>query len=175
MSLPLTAIEALQPLVGLSLSIVRSAAGVRVFHFGEIKPHPRSSGTVGEYALHVQCPWRLIGTDGVITGSADLYEPPRLGGVIDRNDPKSGCLQDARLSALLGGYDPATRSHTNATAGLVVVSVHADRFGSVEIALSGGVCLQLFPDGSFCEDWRFFKPQDQSEHFAIEGGRIAPS
>jgi hypothetical protein len=47
----------LQPLVGLELSIARRAADMRVFHFGRIRKVEK--GTVGDYALHIQCPWRL--------------------------------------------------------------------------------------------------------------------
>jgi hypothetical protein len=166
--------QALQPLVGLPLSIVRNVVGMRVFHFGEIRPHHGGKGTVGEYALHVQCPWRLVGVDGLITGSADRDEPPRLGAKIDRSDPQNGCLQDVRLAALLGGFDPVTHSHTNVTEGLVVITVGADGFGSAEISLSGEIRLQLFPDGSLEEDWRFFETSDQGAHFVIEGGRVAP-
>jgi hypothetical protein len=171
MSLPSSATEALQPLVGLRLSIARCAADMRVFHFGEIRPHRNGRGAVGEYALHVQCPWRLVGADGLITGSDDLYQPPSSDAEINQDDPQSGCLQDVRLAALLGGYDTITSSHINATDKLVVVAVRADQYGSAEIIFSGDVSLQLFPASSTGENWRFFG--DETDHFVIEGGGVA--
>jgi hypothetical protein len=169
---PLTAQQALQPLVGLKLSIARRAASMRVFHFGAIKPHHRGKGTVGAYALHLQCPWRLVGRDGIITGSSDRNEPPANGAEIDRNDARTGTLQDVRLAALFGGYDLETRSHINATGGLVVTAVTADHFGSVDVSLTGDVRLQLFPDGSLGEDWRFFDASGEKPHFVAEAGRF---
>ncbi len=170
MNLP-SAQQALQPLVGLKLSIARSAADMRVFHFGPIRPHHRK-GTVGAYALHVQCPWRLAGQDGLITGTSDRDVPPAEGAAIDRSDPKAGTLQNVRLAELLGGYDPDTRSHTNAGEGLLVTAVSADQYGGVEISFTGNVRLQLFPDGSVDEDWRFFDTSGNAKHFVVEGGRF---
>jgi hypothetical protein len=164
--------QVLQALVGLRLSLVRNAAGMRVFHFGEVRPHQRGKGTVGEYALHIQCPWRLVSPDGVITGSSDSQMPPRNGGEVDPSDPRAGSLQNIRLASLLTSYDDVTKSHLNATGELVVKSASADQYGSADIAFSGGVHLQLFPDGSAEEDWRFFKTGGSGTHFVIEGGRV---
>jgi hypothetical protein len=164
---------ALQPLVGLRLSIARNAAGMRIFHFGAIRPHRTGKGTVGAYALHLQCPWRIVGPDGIVTGSSDHNEPPTQGAEIDRNDPKAGTLQNVRLAALLGGYDSEARSHINATDALVVTAAAADPFGSVDISFTGDVRLQVFPDGSDGECWRFFEPSSDKAHFVVDGGRIA--
>jgi hypothetical protein len=65
--------NAFDVLIGLRLSIVRRAADMLVLHFGVIRPHPSGEGTVADYALHVQCPWRLDGPQGTVTGSGDLW------------------------------------------------------------------------------------------------------
>jgi len=168
-----TANQVLQVLVGLPLSIVRRAADMRVFHFGEVRPHRRGKGTVGQYALHVQCPWRLIGPHTVLTGSSDRLLPPSSDVKMDPNDPRAGSLQNVRLAAWLGGYDEATKSHVNAAGGLIVMSASADQYGSADIVFPGEVRLQLFPDGSVDEDWRFFNTESEASHFVIEGGRVS--
>jgi hypothetical protein len=56
------------PLIGLRLSIVRRAADMLVAHFGDIRPHSSGEGTVGDYAFHVQCPWRFDGPVDTVTG-----------------------------------------------------------------------------------------------------------
>jgi hypothetical protein len=61
-------------LVGLRLSIIRRAADMLGLHFGAIRIHPSGTGTVADYALHVQCPWRLDGPNGTVTGRDDLWE-----------------------------------------------------------------------------------------------------
>ena len=64
----------LRLLVGLKLSVARRAADLRNFQFGPMRAV--EGGTLGEWALHVQCPWRIEGPDGnIVTGRSDLWEP----------------------------------------------------------------------------------------------------
>jgi hypothetical protein len=48
--------NAFDALIGLRLSIVRRAADMLGLHFGDTRPEESGEGTVGAYALHVQCP-----------------------------------------------------------------------------------------------------------------------
>jgi hypothetical protein len=66
--------RSLSQLIGLPLSIARDAADMKNFQFGAIEPHPSGTGTVGQYALQVQCPWRIVATHGIVTESMDYYE-----------------------------------------------------------------------------------------------------
>jgi hypothetical protein len=163
----------LKPLVGLKLALARRAADLRNFQFGRVRAVP--GGTVGEYALHIQCPWRLEGPDGIITGRCDLWEPAERSEEIDWDTwdyEKDENLQDRRLAALLGGYDPATRSLANQTGYLVVENVGGDEYGGAVIRLSGGYRLVLFPAGTRGEDWRVFRPGTDTPHFVVAGGSI---
>jgi hypothetical protein len=163
----------LQPLVGLQLACTRRAADLRNLQFGPLRAV--EGGTVGEYALHVQCPWRMEGPDGIITGRCDLWEPAEPSTAIDRDGwdyEADENLQDRRLSVLLGGYDPATRSFVNRTAHLVVEDVRADGYGGAAIRFSGGYQLVLFPAGTRGEDWRVFRPGTDEPHFVVVGGSI---
>ena len=65
-------LNAFDVLIGLRLSIVRRAADMLVLHFGTIRPHPSGKGTAADYALHVQCPWRMDSPKGTVTGRDDL-------------------------------------------------------------------------------------------------------
>jgi hypothetical protein len=85
--------QSLEQLVGLPLSIARDAAAMKNFQFGGIRPHPSGKGTVGQYALHLQCPWRIIATDGIVTGSSDYYEPAEVDGEVNRKDVEAGNLR----------------------------------------------------------------------------------
>jgi hypothetical protein len=157
-------------LVGLRLSIARDAGSMKNFQFGIIGPHPFGKGTIGEFALHIQCPWRLVGSEGIVTGSADYYEPVEAGADVDPNDFEAGNLQQERLGDLLR-YDASTRSWVNSRDQLTVQSVLVHDFGGFELELSGGFRLQVFPDGSREENWRFFAPGSEEEHVVIAGGR----
>jgi hypothetical protein len=65
-------IAALSQIVGLPLTAARRAADMRTFQFGTLRPV--DGGSVGDFALHVQCPWRIEGPSGIITGRLDLWE-----------------------------------------------------------------------------------------------------
>ena len=82
---------------------------MRIFHFGQIKTV--KDGTIGEYALHVQCPWRIEGPQGIVTGRSDLWEPTEADADFDWDSwdyEKDGNLQDKLIGSLLGEYDPQT-------------------------------------------------------------------
>lgn len=165
--------ERLQVLLGLPLSIARNAANMKVLHFGAIRPNPSGRGTVGTYAMHIQCPWRIVNDQGIVTGHYDIFEPPRDDAEIDEDDQRAGNLQRVRISDLLKGYDEATRSPVNTTGDLMVQAVTASPYGDVDIRLSGGYCLQILPVGSKTEDWRFF--EIGGPHFIVSGGRVEVS
>ncbi len=166
-------LDQLKPLIGLKLTIVRRAASLRNFQFGKIRSV--ENGTVGEYALHVQCPWRIESSDRIITGRSDLWEPSKVSADFDweswnyENDEN---LQDWKIGNLLAGWDAATKSYINSRNDLIVESVQADMFGGATIILSGGYKIVLFPDGSREEDWRIFRPRIDEPHFVICGGEI---
>ncbi len=146
---------------------------MRVFHFGQIRKG--EGGTVGEYALHVQCPWRLEGPDGIVTGRQDLWEPAEDSPDIDWETwdyEENENLQDKLIGELLEGYDPETRSFVNKTDRLIVEAVQGDAFGGATISLSGGFRLVLFPAGGRGEDWRIFCPGIDEPHFVVAGRRI---
>jgi hypothetical protein len=159
--------KAFSPVIGLKLSIARNAGNMKVFHFGEVRPHPRG-GTMGSFAFHVQCPWRIVGEESILTGSQDYYEPADSDARSEESQSMAN-LQEKHLLELFQGYDSETKSCKNITDLLVVESVEADIFGGLDIRLSGGYRLQLFPvnanDSSTYEEWRLFEPF--GKHFVV--------
>jgi len=70
--------EAIKPLIGLTIWGSTRAAGLQGFQFGKEHVVPASKGgtkTVGDYALHVECAWRISGIKGIVTGSRDVSVP----------------------------------------------------------------------------------------------------
>ncbi|MGE5295031.1 MAG: hypothetical protein ACM3VT_09395 [Solirubrobacterales bacterium] len=163
----------LKPLVGLRLSLTTRTAEVRCFHFGELREIEQ--GAVGRYALHVQCPWRIEGPDGLVTGHSDLWEPLDEETEIDCRTwdyDANENLQDELMDVLMQGYDPMTGSFADDMDMLVVEAVGGDPCGGATLTLSGGVRLVLFPAGTRGEDWRIFRPGNSEPHFIIAGGRV---
>jgi len=118
---------------------------------------------MGAFALHVQCPWRIISREAIVTGSDDYWQPAPTVNKVDwtagGSDPS---LQEKRLLDLFLGYDPETKSCENITGLLYVEAVDGDVYGGVEIRLSGGYSLQLIPaatnEDPFAENWRLLQP-----------------
>lgn len=164
-------VSGLQKLVGLKLTIARRAANMANFQFGRIRTVER--GTVGEYALHIEAPWRIDGPRGIVTGQRDLWSP--ISADVGDNWEPGLCnnVQDVRLHALLRGTDAMTRSYLNATDLLVVERVEATDFGDAVLHLSGGYRLVIFPTCTRDEAWRLFVPTEAGQHLVIEGTNVS--
>src|SRR5215475_8435226 len=70
--------SSLQALIGQPLLSAGRAADLEWFQFGKPQTVMNSRGetkTVGEYALHIQCAWRIRDSAGIIVASRDRYEP----------------------------------------------------------------------------------------------------
>lgn len=163
----------LERLIGLPLAIARDAGNMKNFQFGAVRPHPSGRGAVGQYALHIQCPWRLVGSEGIVTGSTDYYEPAEEDQEVDLKDVQAGNRQRKHLTGLLGGYDSNTRSLVNNSDRFVVEGVLVDDCNGLDLTLSGGFHLQIFPCGSIGEDWRFFAPGTDDDHVVVDAGRLS--
>jgi hypothetical protein len=153
----------LQKLVGLPLAAGNRAADMRTLQFGKLRQVGR--GSVGDFALHVQCPWRIDSPDGIVTGRMDLYEPVERGPDFDHDGwdyEKCPNLQDSQFDQLLAHHG----------AGLVVTSIEADEWGGAAIQFANGFVLRMFPAGTRGEDWRLFRPKTDTPHFVIAEGEV---
>jgi hypothetical protein len=145
---------------------------MRILHFGSV--HSEDGETWGDWALHLQCPWRLERGGSLITGSADLFEwasgspPPKS----DKHHNYEGCLQDALLGIVFGERPGKAGHLLNRTDGLVVVGVEVQPHLGFTMTLSGNYTLTVFPVGTRAEAWRFFDLNADSPHFVVVGGRI---
>jgi hypothetical protein len=151
-------------LIGLPLAIVRRAADMLVLHFGKIRPHPSGEGTIGDYALHVQCAWRFDGPKAVVTGRDDLwdYAGPGVRPANWSYDDRYS-LQDERFSRHFG-RDEATRSWVNEGHRYVVTAAQQTFRGDIRLELTEGYAIAVFPAGSRGEAWRFFAPGSDDDH-----------
>lgn len=166
-------LSAAQHLIGLKMSLARRAADMQIFQFGPTTGR-NNGGRVGLFALHIQCPWRLEGPGGIVTGYEDLSEPVSPDDALkeDWDYEKDSNLRDRRLEELFGGLDEATRTIQNDTNLLTVEHVDADEVGGLMLGLSGGYRLVLFPTSSRSEGWRLFVPGSDDPHFVVAGGRV---
>lgn len=132
-----------------------------------IDPHGDQQ-QIGEYTLHIQCPWRITSPNGVVAGSGDL-------GYAAGDDPYAD-VPPSRLSRQGNNRcDERMRmflyyAHHSC---LVVETVHADNIGSLRIFFNAGYTLEVFPNDSLKEEyWRFCKPYIDNQHFLVTGQGI---
>ena len=155
-------------LVGLKLSILRRAADMLVVHFGAVTRLKDGVGSVGEYALHIQCPWRIDGPKGTLTGRNDLFE---YGG--EGREPRNWSyeagfsVQDVVFDNLTGGYDASSGSWFNDRNRFIVSATSLSREGDIRIDLTQNHALLVFPDGTVYEAWRFFRQGDRRDHLVF--------
>jgi hypothetical protein len=157
---------ALAPLCGLPLWGANRAGTLVSWQLGE--RHVARSGPVREvatYALHLQCPWRLSGTTGIVIGSADVFVPR------DDDVPESEVVESRAGSTLV---DAALRRWpaAHAAAPLRVDAVRVDRSGGFTLVLEQDFALETFPDASspprvIVEQWRLLQPAIDAEHFVM--------
>ena len=117
---------------------------------------------VGDYALHIQCPWRITLGNSVVVGRGDIFctpeetnEPPP-----DDFDWQTGNRFDRVVLQL---FQNESRQFT-------VRAVEAGEAGSLAIGLEDGYKLEIFPhDSDSVEHWRLLKPHTEEAHFVVSG------
>ena len=142
--------------------------------FGERRTRPDlqlGRREVGEYALHVSCPWRLVGPDGLVVASGDLFTPADpLADLADFEwDAPGANWCDVRLQAFIAA---------TAEAPVAVNRVSADELGSLRVFLGEEFVLDIFPDSSPAahvesEFWRLLQPGSGAPHFVVGSEGIA--
>ena len=156
--------EALSVLHGLRIRCVGRALDMLWIHFGDYRTYCDDRGKsreVGEWALHVQCPWRFVHSVGITLASADVYfyanrdEPYdfRAGGesVFDR--------KAAQLNRVLESGD------------FRVSSIAVGVSGTFELECNDELRFSVFPNASYQdptgEFWRMFRPDREGPHYAV--------
>jgi hypothetical protein len=159
--------DATASLVGKALWGCRRAADLAAFQFGEKREvsHPRVGQTsVGEYALHVQCPWRITRFGCTVVGSSDLYYPAENSTSEEYEDEFDWQKYDNRRDLLIRSlFDNGSKT-------FVVLSIDVGSAGLITLRLTDDMCLNVFPDSFGPEEqWRLLRPETGERHFVVTG------
>jgi hypothetical protein len=158
--------EVIDPLTGKALWACTRAADLACFQFGERRAVTDVRGrkvNVGEYALHVQCAWRITRQDQVLVGNADLYYPPDLTSEEIPTDFEWDRGQNRRDELLRRLFDDGKRQY-------IVQSVHVGNAGAFFLSLEDAMSLDVVPNSSLlAEHWRLFRPRSDEPHFVFGG------
>jgi hypothetical protein len=130
----------LEDLVGLRMWGTNHMADSRGFAFGGRRPSTSRGGEariVGDYALHLQCAWKLVSPGGPVARSElrQADATPALQAWLDENE-------------------------------LIVSKVVSDPGGAFRVELSGGAALEVSVRAHAGDDeaWRLFRPDRDDAH-----------
>ncbi len=156
---------ALGQLIGLPFWGAGRAAALEWFQFGEQRTVTKRYGgttTVGTWALHISCAWRVRDSEKILVASSDCYMRAdhllEVGDDFDW-DVHGANQRDQRMALFMESQENS----------LVVTNVVADDFGGFCLELAPHFCLEVFPDvaAEDAEYWRLFQPSTESLHFVV--------
>ncbi|MCW3105546.1 MAG: Uncharacterized protein JWQ09_52 [Segetibacter sp.] len=129
----------LSDLIGLPLTRTTRAANIECLKFGSVYRTDKDGGknNIGEFALHLTCPWRLTNETHIIVGSDDLYQQADETAEYDEDynyHEFNANLRDVKLDKLINENK------------LSIVSANADKYGGLEICFDNNIKLTVFPD-----------------------------
>jgi hypothetical protein len=154
--------KALAPVVGLPLWCIGRAANLLWLHFGELRTVPAHGGgtkSVGQWAIHVQCPWRICRHGRIVVAQQDFYYSPE-GDALDDWDFPGKNRFDSVAATLCAEFKSSLP---------LVASVAPDDIGGFSLHAANDYRLDVFPANSdvACEHWRIFQPGDTRTHFVF--------
>lgn len=154
--------QALAPLLGLPFRRIGRATNLLWLHFGEMhEVSDRRAGTkvVGDWALHIQCPWRISRQGRILIAYHDYYWGPD-GKPVEDWDVVGKTRFDLAASKLCAEFTATPPA---------VVSVQPDDVGGFCVHFSGDYRLDVFPADSdqSSEHWRIFQPGVDRRHFVF--------
>ena len=146
-------------LIGKPLWRCTRTVDMACFQFGARHKRKTSRGDdceVGDYALHVQCSWRMVRGEEILVGKEDLYQPEEPL-EDDYFDWQKGNLQDVKIRKLF----------TDDKRQFAVVGTALRAAGRLEILFDDELRLEVFPNSSIAhedtEHWRLFAPTVKPE------------
>ncbi|MHA7098568.1 hypothetical protein [Priestia aryabhattai] len=158
-------------LIGLNLRYAGRASNLFWLGFGEMISVTRRGKTeeLAEYALDIQCSWRITKDNKILVGSRDFYSP-RTGWNEENDDFDWDVQGNNRFDERIDSFIENAKEH------VTVERVEPDEIGGLKIFLSQGYLLEVFPDTSeddeYSEFWRFFNRRENSPHFVVTGNGI---
>ncbi len=121
------------------MTLTTRAGNMECLKFGTALRTDKNGKTynVGEFALHLQSPWRFTNENEIIVGSNDLYEQADETSEYDENfnwEEFNANLRDVKLAKLI-------------TENIIsILSANVDKFGGLEINFDNNIKLTVFPD-----------------------------
>ena len=149
-----------------------SAIDLEMLDFVVAEPREKINGKgetieVGDYALHLQCGWRLTAPSGIVTGRSDVLEPDSEPAAFDYDEWDDVSNPPSRRNRRMNDFLAETSRDDR-----MVRSVRYLGFGAFAVAFPRHELIVL-PSGTTTEDWRIFRPADDGAHTVCFAGGYA--
>jgi hypothetical protein len=158
--------ETLDRLIGLELTGTTRAANMECLKFGQELITDKVDGliNIGQFAIHLQCPWRITKGQKILIGYNDVYEQSDQNAEYEPDfdwDKPGVNLRDKKLKELIDSK-------------LIVEKVNSDNFGGFSICFSDDTNLTTFPTTSLKNEyWRLLDNRPPNTgHFVVGGDGI---
>jgi len=161
-------ISELNKLIGLKFQYGGRASNLFWLGFGEMitVKRLRETNELAEYALHIQCSWRITKSNKILVASRDLYSPNSEWDEENEDfdwDVQGNNRFDERIKSLMEDVKET----------LDVRKIESDEVGGLKVFFTENYVLEIFPDISdedeYSEFWRFINFRDKSPHFVVKG------
>jgi hypothetical protein len=163
---------ALRVLSGLRLQKVGRALDMLCMHFGDLQTVTFRSGRqgeVGEWALHLQTPWRISVGSRPLVGAKDIYTNWETGEFVEYAE-----IGESRFDRLTDSLNQRLKSPAHYTKSIV-----CDGLGGFRMAFDNDLSFDAFSDISHDhpdhELWRLFEPATEKDHFVVATSGPSPS
>jgi hypothetical protein len=157
--------EVLRVMQGLRLVAVGAAGDMLWIHFGELRTVLTRNGgkkEVGEWALHLQCPWRFVHDGVIVLASSDFYYDAETGDRHDFDSDRENVFH--RNAMVINDFIEAQKPS--------VRLIEPGEAGAFEVRFDGDLKLSVMPVHSMfpqkMESWRLFEPGRTGPHFVFE-------
>ena len=155
-----------QKIIGLAFRRIRRMAATGSIGIGDMKSKIDKKGesvSVPQYALHIQCAYRIVDRNKVVVSNLDMF------GVNSSTEWTENFDWDVDGVNL---YDEKTSAINKdiSEAEVLIENVKASPYGDVDIFLSNGWIIQIFVNySSQYEAWGLFEVDSDTPHFVVTG------
>ncbi len=160
--------KVLSSLIDSPVCIIGRASDLLWIHFGKLEMDAEAgkrgleiASTIGDWALHIQCPWRFVKNKKIILSWRDFNLTPD--------------------TEIMDGWDSGGTSRFDSMAekvnsfllknDVIVKKIVLDEVGGFKMMMTDDLSLEVFPDLSFVNEqteiWRIFQPKLRTEHFVV--------
>jgi len=157
----------IQNMIGQTVNSIGRVADMCWLNMGDLVETETIMGkrTAGEFALHLQCPWRITLGKNIIICSSDIYLPTSDQDSDAWDFDWSNFQWDIQGNNL---FDEKAAQMFPNNSHISICHVNMNQYGDLTLLFTNKMRLECFVnDSTHTESWRFFKLGDSNEKHLV--------